>query len=465
MSLRAKFLLAFALVALLGVGVVSLVANRVTTREFTLYAGQGRVGRAQVLVSDVAAYYEKTGSWRGVEDLLENALLDHGPGQGRGQGSRRGGDLSDRGLVVDASGRVVADTEGGLVGQAMQGNYQEWGAPVVVGGQTIATLVITTQDLSGHSEMEEQFLQSVNRSLFWAGLLVAIVAVGAAFLLSRQLVGPLRQLSAAAEAMAGGDLAQRVQVRTRDEVGELGRAFNGMANDLQSAEMQRQQMTADIAHELRNPLSIIRGNLEAMLDGIYAPDAEHLGPIHEETLLLQRLVEDLRLLSLADAGQLRLVQTEVDVCDLLVAVAESARAVADDEGVSLHVDVPAEPVVILADADRLRQVIGNLVSNALRYTPAGGSASLLARCSGDRVQVAVSDSGQGIAAEDLPHVFDRFYRADAARDRASGGSGANRGRGRRSRLCYSDYICHCERSKAIPRRSRRLLRRKKRSSQ
>jgi signal transduction histidine kinase len=425
MSLRAKFLLAFVLVALLGVGVVALVANRVTMREFTLYVGQGRLGRAQALASDAAAYYENTGSWQGVEDLLASALLDRGAGRGPGRGQGSGGsrDLSDRGLVVDTSGRVVADTEGELTGQAIQGNYQERGAPVVVGGQTVATLIITTQDLSGHSELEEQFLGAVNRALFWAGLLVVVVAVGAAFFLSRQLVGPLRQLSAAAEAMAGGNLAQRVQIRTGDEVGELGRAFNGMANDLQAAEMQRQQMTADIAHELRNPLSVIRGNLEAMLDGIYAPDAEHLGPIHEETLLLQRLVEDLRLLSLADAGQLQLIQTEVDVCDLLVAVAESARAVADEEGVSLRVDVPAEPIVVLADADRLRQIVSNLVGNALRYTPAGGSTSLLARRSGDRVLIAVSDSGQGIAVEDLPHVFDRFYRADAARSRASGGSG------------------------------------------
>jgi signal transduction histidine kinase len=422
-SLRAKFLLTFVLVALLGVGIVALVANRVTTRQFTLYVGQGRLADAQAMVSALAAYYQDSGSWQGVEDVLASALLGREQGQGRGQGARRGGNLAVRGLVVDASGRVVADTEDELVGQAMGGDYRTSGAPVVVDGETVGTLLITTRDLSGHSELEKQFLQSVNRSLLWVGLLVALVAVAAAFLLSRQLVRPLRQLAAAAEAMAEGDLAQRVQIRTRDEVGELGRAFNGMANDLQTAEAQRQQMTADIAHELRNPLSIIRGSLEAMLDGIYDADAEHLGPIYEETLLLQRLVEDLRLLSLADAGQLQLVKTEVNVCDLLTGVADSARAVADDKGVALHVDVPAEPIVLLADADRMRQVVSNLVSNALRYTPAGGAAILRVRQTGDRIAISVSDSGQGISGGDLAHVFDRFYRADAARARASGGSG------------------------------------------
>jgi two-component system sensor histidine kinase BaeS len=182
-------------------------------------------------------------------------------------------------------------------------------------------------------------------------------------------------------------------------------------------------MTADIAHELRNPLSVIRGNLEAMVDGIYPTDVEHLVPIYEETLLLQRLVEDLRLLSLADAGQLQLIYTDVDVRALLAGIAESAQAAADDKGIVLRVDVPDEPIVISADVDRLRQVVGNLVSNALRYTLSGGTATLCAHLDGEQAQIIVSDTGPGISAKDLPHIFDRFYRADAARDRASGGSG------------------------------------------
>ena len=294
---------------------------------------------------------------------------------------------------------------------------------VVAGGKTVGTLLVTTQDLSGHSELEQQFLETVNRAVAWAVLLVAIGALIGAAILSRQLVAPLHQLTAASEAMAGGDLSQRVEIRTRDEIGELGRAFNVMVSDLQTAEGQRQQMTADIAHELRNPLTVIRGNLEAMLDGIYPTDAEHLGPIYEETLLLQRLVEDLRLLSLADAGQLRLIHTDVDVRALLTGVAESAQAVADDKGVVLHIDAPQDPVVTSGDVDRLRQVIGNLVSNALRYTPVGGTIALSARQDGERIEIAISDTGHGIAPQALPHIFDRFYRADNARDRASGGSG------------------------------------------
>jgi signal transduction histidine kinase len=266
-------------------------------------------------------------------------------------------------------------------------------------------------------------LSAVRSAVLWAALLVAAASLIAAALLSRQLVGPLRQLTVAAERMAAGELAQRVEVRTKDEVGELARAFNQMATDLAAAQAQRRQMTADIAHELRNPLSVIRGNLEAMQDGVYPTDAEHLTPIYEETLLLQRLVEDLRLLSLADTGQLVLVHAGVEIGDLLAGVADSAQAVAQDRHISLRVHAPERPLLVRGDADRLRQVVGNLVSNALRYTPDSGEIAIDARRVGSCAQITVTDTGRGIPPDDLPNVFERFYRGDAARDRAAGGSG------------------------------------------
>ena len=431
-SLRTRFLLAFAMVALLGVGVVALVANQATARQFTLYVSYGGQMRAQGWAQLAAEYYASSGPseqadpWEGIGQIFQDTSSTmHTPGQGRGRryGQGRMASADERFLIVAPDGRVVFDTNEELVGQPMAAGYEERGAPIVVGGQTVGTLLVTTGDLSGQSELERRFLDAVNQAVFWAVLLVAVASLVAAALLARQLVAPLRQLTAAAEAMAGGDLSQRVKIRTTDEVGELGQAFNKMAADLQRAEAQRRQMTADIAHELRNPLSVIRGNLEALLDGIYPHDDEHLAPIYEETLLLQRLVEDLRLLSLADAGQLQLIRTDVDMGGLLSGVADSAQAMAEAKAISLRADAPVERLLVDGDADRLRQVVGNLVSNALRYTPQGGTIALHARADGDRVKVTVSDSGQGIAPEDLPHVFDRFYRSDAARDRTSGGSG------------------------------------------
>ncbi len=427
-SLRLKFTLALVLVALLGIGTVALVANRVTVREFALFVRAGGDVWAARIAAEAADVYASTGSWASVAERMIEALSSHAPGQGGGQGrgmGMRGQGMpsQDRILIVDPQGRVLVDTGGELVGDTMEREVESLGVPVEVGGRRVGTLLLTSEDLSGHSELEQRFLDAVNRAVLWAAVLVAVAALVAAALLSRQLVGPLRKLTAASEAMAAGDLSQRDEVRTRDEIGELARAFNGMAQDLEAAEGQRQQMTADIAHELRNPLSVIRGNLEAMLDGVYPVDVEHLGPIYEETILLQRLVQDLRLLSLADAGQLQLVQTGVDISALLGAIADSVQAVAEDQGIRLRLIAPEEPLVVVGDTDRLRQVIGNLVSNALRYTPAGGSVTLRSWERGRQVRVAVSDTGPGIASKDLPHVFDRFYRADAARDRASGGSG------------------------------------------
>ncbi len=422
-SLRAKFLVAFILVALVGVGAVALVANRVTQREFTLYVSQGGKMRAQRLAVELADYYAQTGSWDGVEALLgQSSSVRGGPGYGRGPSMHPMITEAERALIVGIDGRIVVDSQGALVGQKLGSAELVNGAPIVVGGQTVGTLLISSEDLSGQTALDQQFLGAVQRAVFLAGLSASIVAIIAAVWLSRHLIAPLRQLTAASEAMAQGDLSQRVQVHSGDEVGELGVAFNKMAGDLQAAELQRQQMTADIAHELRNPLSVIRGNLEAMLDGIYPVDAEHLGPVYEETLLLQRLVQDLRLLSLADAGQLELVRTEVDLGQLLARAAEGAQAAAGDKGIALSVDAPPAPVLVQGDADRLRQVIGNLVGNALRHTPAGGRIMLSARPAGEQVLVAVSDTGAGIAPEDLPHIFDRFYRADASRMR-TGGSG------------------------------------------
>jgi len=426
-GLRLKFTLALVLVALLGIGTVALVANRVTVREFALFVRAGGDVWAARIAAEAADVYASTGSWASVAERMIEALSSHTPGQGgqgRGMGMRgQGMPSQDRILIVDPQGRVVVDTGGELVGDTMEREVESLGVPVEVGGRRVGTLLLTSEDLSGHSELEQRFLDAVNRAVLWAAVLVAVAALVAAALLSRQLVGPLRKLTAASEAMAAGDLSQRVEVRTRDEIGELARAFNGMARDLEAADVQRQQMTADIAHELRNPLSVIRGNLEAMLDGVYPIDVEHLGPIYEETILLQRLVQDLRLLSLADAGQLQLVRADVDVSALLGAIADSVQAVAEDQGIRLHLIVPEGPLVVVGDADRLRQVIGNLVGNALRYTPAGGSVTLRTWEQGKQIRIAVSDTGQGIAPKDLSHLFDRFYRADSSRDRASGGSG------------------------------------------
>jgi two-component system, OmpR family, sensor histidine kinase BaeS len=226
--------------------------------------------------------------------------------------------------------------------------------------------------------------------------------------------------------MTAGDLAQRVPVRGSDELATLARTFNSMAASLQGSEERRQAMTADIAHELRNPLSVQRAYLEALQDGIYPVTPENLQPVLDQNILLSRLVEDLRTLALADAGELKLEKTEVDVNSLVACVLERFKLLAENRRivVSMNLEKTAgQSPKVWGDPLRLEQILSNLMSNALRYTPEGGSIAVGISPVQDRVEIGVHDSGPGIPQEALPHVFERFYRADRSRSRDEGGSG------------------------------------------
>ncbi|MFF8815447.1 sensor histidine kinase [Streptomyces pactum] len=251
---------------------------------------------------------------------------------------------------------------------------------------------------------------------------VAAVVIAGALLLSRTVLRPVRALTGAARGLGEGDLERRVPVAGRDEIAVLGRAFNRMAGSLQAAEERQRRLVSDIAHELRTPLANLRGYLEALRDGVVEPDAELLDSLYEETMLQQRIIDDLQDLALAEAGALTYHRTDVDVRELLETCRTAHRPRAEAAGVALLVAAP-EPASVRADPDRLRQAIGNLVSNALRATAAGGTVTLALVPHGELVIVQVQDTGTGIPAEDLPHLFDRFWRADAARGRATGGSG------------------------------------------
>ena len=268
----------------------------------------------------------------------------------------------------------------------------------------------------------EPFVRSVNRWMIGAVAAAGLLALVLMWLLSRRIVGPVEALTAAARRMERGDWEARVAVRSRDEIGDLSHAFNAMAESLARNETLRRQLVSDVAHELRTPLTNLRAQLEAMEDGIVRADPAALRSLHEETLLLARLVDDLQELSLAEAGRLRLDRAPVSPREALDAAAAAFRAQAESRRIALRVESEGAPDV-LADRARLGQVLRNLVSNAVRHTPDGGSITLTAAEEGDAVRFAVRDTGEGIDPEHLAHVFDRFYRADASRARATGGAG------------------------------------------
>lgn len=271
---------------------------------------------------------------------------------------------------------------------------------------------------------EQAFLDAFRDSLWLAALVAVLVAVALGFLFSRLIAGPMRQLALSARKIAAGDFSQRVPGKTDDEIGEVSTAFNTMAEQLEKKEESRRQLLADIAHELRNPLSIIQGNLEAWLDGVITPEPEQIASVYDETVLLSRLITDLRDLSLAEAGQLKLYQTTADLNEFVSAEITSMQNRCQEKQISLSAELLDGLPSVFIDRDRIHQVLHNLIDNALRYTPAGGTIKTGASCATPGwVTVYVSDSGSGIAPDDLPHVFDHFYKADRSRHRGHGGAG------------------------------------------
>ncbi|NCC34043.1 MAG: HAMP domain-containing protein [Chloroflexia bacterium] len=291
--------------------------------------------------------------------------------------------------------------------------------PIQLRGETVGALVIDYASGEGRTFGFANLARGVGA----AGLALGGILLGLAIFFSRRISTPLAQLNQAAQSLTAGDMQVRVEPGRVREVADLALSFNQLADALSAADQQRRQLTADVAHELRTPLSIIKGRLEGVQDGVYEPDQPQIAALLGEVALLERLIEDLRLLALADAGQLALYPELCAPAQLLHDTARSFARQAEEQAVTLHVEAVDPLPEVLVDPQRISQVLGNLVGNALRHTPADGQITLSAQVVDGGVAFAVSDTGHGIAPADLPHIFDRFYRVDRARSRSAGGAG------------------------------------------
>jgi two-component system OmpR family sensor kinase len=442
-----RLTLAFVLVTLVGVSTVAVVANLSASRQFRYYLAHSEMMGQGNLAEDLATYYEHQGSWDGVEGVFGSM---GGPMQsGRGRGSMyRGGMLT---LLADGQGLVVYDSQGRYTGQTLSRSERELALPIQVEGQTVGFLLTTPPSGMQLQPQEQSYLDQVNRALLLAGALAGGLGILLGLGLSRGLTAPLARLTAAARHIAGGDLSQRVPETGSAEIAALGQAFNHMAADLEKAEELRRNMVADVAHELRTPLSVLQGNLRAILDGVYPLEQAEIAALYDESRLLSRLVDDLHDLAQAEAGRLHLDVRPTNLVEVIQTTVANLGVAAEAKGVRLTADWANEPrrersaerlPPVLADPDRLAQIMRNLLSNALRHTSEGGevtvSAAVLpskpalsAACPEPRrrvegpqaVRIVVADTGEGIPSGDLPHVFERFWRAERSRSRGRGGSG------------------------------------------
>jgi two-component system, OmpR family, sensor histidine kinase BaeS len=454
-SLTFKLTLAFVLVGLMGAILVALLVGQSTRSEFDRFLSER--DQAQI-VAALGDFYQQHGSWSGVENDLANvAVLQNN---------------ADDIVLVDERGVVVLGSGRFRPGQRVQPRMLAGATPIEVHNQIVGALIpLQPNGRPGASRRppDVQFLERVSWAAAISAGIATLVALVIGVLLARTLTRPLRELTAATQAMARGQLRQQVEVRSHDEIGTLAASFNQMSADLTRASQLRKQMTADLAHDLRTPLSILRGYTEGLQDGRLNGAPRVYRIMHGEVEHLQRLVEDLRVLSLADAGELPLNKRAVDPAAVLERTALAYVVAAEEQGVALRVEAQEGLPSILVDVDRMTQVLNNLVSNALRYTPAGGSVTLKAEgrtlnaepkaegptanaeqaaadvpshdliTTGTQAQtfsvqrsafsvqkgvprsavivLEVEDTGSGIDPADLPLIFERFYRADKARQR------------------------------------------------
>lgn len=267
------------------------------------------------------------------------------------------------------------------------------------------------------------FRGAVEQAMVAAGAAALVTAVAAAIFVTGRVIGPIRALVTASRRIAAGRYAERVPTRAVGELGDLARGFNAMAAALEDAERRRLQLVGDVAHELRTPVTTLRGSLEGLLDGVVSPDERTWARLHDEVLRLGRLIDDLQELSRAEARQIPLDVRPVDPLRIARVALARAEGPATDKGLTLVADIPPRLPLAQADEDRAVQVLTNLLVNAVRYTPSPGTIRVSVRATETHMEFAVLDSGLGIAPEHLPHVFERFYRVEKSRSRALGGSG------------------------------------------
>jgi len=432
-TLRARLTIAIAAVLAAVLTAAALFSSRVTRLEFhrleeVLVNERHQSLSIEPVRAAVERAYRSAGSWEAASEAIARAaresdreILVVDPRNGATALARSPG-LAGAGVTRTASGGLVIDRAGP---PSTRITIQAPGIPIrAANGDAVGMIYVLpgVRMLPKAPGDRRDFAGAANRWLVAAVVVAGLVAVFVIAALARRLLGPIETLTDAARRMGAGDRSVRVPVASGDELGELGRSFNRMADAIERQETLRRNLVGDVAHELRTPLTNLRAELEALQDGLAQPDPRAIDSLHEDVRLLARLVDDLQDIALAEAGRLELRTGEVPLADAARRAVAAMEARARAAGVEVGVAVPAD-LVVRADRDRLGQILSNLLANAITHTPANGRVAISAAASNGVVETTVSDTGRGIEPEHLPFVFDRFYRTDPSRSRASGGSG------------------------------------------
>jgi len=409
-SLATKLILAFLFVIFIGIGTIVVFTRFSTNREFDQFVVQRD---RDEITEELARYYQLNGSWDNVDvSYIGFTVEKYGARNGRPSNF----------LLTDADGVVLI--ESGAHGRGGGGNKQiiDYATPIYV-NDVIVGYFYVENPRGFRNPVESDFVNRLDSLMILTAIGAVIFALVLGVILSRTITKPIRELTAATREMAGGKLGQTVTVRSNDEIGELAKSFNKMSSDLARSTNLRKQMTADIAHELRTPLSLIIGHAEGVKDGVLEPSRENFEIIREEAGRLEQLVNDLRTLSLADAGELSVDLQPTDINVFLTDTRTRYLTLFEKHRIALNLELGSTPLQANLDPNRFAQVINNIMDNALRHTHEGGFVTVGAKHVNGKVQITIQDSGEGVTPEEASHLFDRFYRTDESRNRDEGGSG------------------------------------------
>ena len=396
-GLQFRLILGFTLALGLALGGVGVYTGLAADREVGQFAERLESARAARIEEMISKSYQQRRGWDDLQGIVERA-----------------GALYDRRIVVtDAKERVIADSHATYGPSLSIWQRSKGDRPIRTGDKEIGFLALATSQVQETvaEPAISRVVSSLNWSLVWAGLAAGVGGVLLVTMLSRCILAPVRELTAAAASLGRGNLDKRVSVSSSDEIGQLGSTFNAMADRLQKGEEQRVTLMADVAHELRTPLSNIQGYLEAIRDGLLVPNGSTIDIIHQQALHLGRVVEDLRIIALADAGALALRMEVESVAELLESSVEACRPLAEAKGMTVTHSVAKDLPMVRMDRTRIAQVLSNLLNNAVMHTPEGGSVLVSAEAGKSVVRVSVTDTGEGMPTEELEQIFDRFYRS------------------------------------------------------
>ncbi len=409
-SLNFRLLAAFGLVIIIIIGAAFFFAHRAARAEIGRITGTIELSQVRNMEGLLSAQFFRNRSWEGIQSYVAEL-----------------GDILDRRIILtDATNIVIADSSEELVGIVYPSETGQRGRKIIPPWSTIpiGTLHVDTTEPSEINKAAMQLaFSSIGRFFLWGGLLAVAVALILTFVLSRRILSPVKALTKASRKLGKGDFSQRVDVDDRGEVGELAESFNAMAGDLEHNEQLRRNMVADVAHELRTPLSNLNGYLEAIRDGVIKPDTETIRSLSEEGATLSGLINDLQELSMADAGELKLNNQPEDITKLIKEAVTGVRTKAKAKKIKISTKLSSNMPPVNIDSQRIRQVLNNLLANAIAHTTGKGSITVTAKREANKIIISVADTGEGISGEDLPNIFERFYRVDKSRARSTGGSG------------------------------------------